>query len=83
MPLLIHPCYLLRRKGRMDGSSGGWDGSEGETLVQPRRGTWRAEERVRACWKRHGNNTGCGPTKRGAVGSGKHDRLNLDPFSRL
>lgn len=34
MPLLIHPCYLLRRKGRMAGGSGGWDdGSEGKPLL--------------------------------------------------
>lgn len=38
MPLLIHPCYLLRRKGRMGCSGGGWDdGSEGETMVHPER----------------------------------------------
>lgn len=28
MPLLVHPCYLLRRKGRVDGGGGGsgWSG---------------------------------------------------------
>jgi len=32
MPLLVHPCYLLRRKGRVDG--GRDDGSEGAMLVR-------------------------------------------------